>query len=1297
MAATLLLVVLAWGGRAFAQNADLDISQFAHSAWRVRDGFTKGTILSIAQTPDGYLWLGTEFGLVRFDGIRCVAWKPPSGQHLPSDYISTLLVAHDGTLWIGTLNGLASWKNGAFTRHTQLEQAYVLSLIEDSQQTIWIGTSGKSNKGRLCASRGGKIDCLDDGAFGETVDATYQDHEGNLWVAGQTGLWRWSPGPPIRYQFPSGEVEVNALLEGDTGGLMIAANDGLKQLVSGTIEELKLPGVTGQSWSSRFLGDRDGSLWIGTDRGLVHVHHGIVDRFRAVDGLSGDRVSALFQDREGSIWVATANGLDRFREYAIPTLTSSQGLSSSDIYAVQAMPDGSVWVATTDGLNHWQSTRVVVYRSGRDFAKSSPAAGAAPQTSRLITQISNSGLEGTTRSLNLDDDGRLWAVSDRGVFYLDHERFLRVPELGGNTSSTLGDGRGNVWILEKNRVFFWSPDRPLREISLPQFSQNTIRTELADPATGGLWLGFFQGGLVYVEDGKIVRSYGEENGFGGGRVNRLRFVARDEVLAATEHGLSRIKKGHIATLTSRNGLPCDEVYWSIEDDEHNVWLYMPCGLVRLPRAEWSAWTKDPQYVLRTKLFDTSDGVRSVGLYAYHASRVTTSPDGKLWFSPSDGVSVIDAHHLPSNTVPPPVHIERVVANDKEYAVSNGLRIPPQVRSLFVDYTALSLVAPEKVHFRYRLKGQDQNWKEVINDRRVQYSNLPPGSYRFRVIACNNDGVWNETGDALEFAILPAYYQTTWFRLLCVAAFFFLLWVLYQLRLRKVELQFDTKLAERARIVQELRTIIDSIPGFVCAMSAKGEIELLNKRLLEYFGKTFEEMKAGWATSDSIHPEDRARSFELYKHSIQTGTPHEYEQRYRRADGVYRWFHRSACPVRDTEGHITGWYALMTDIEDRKRAEDELQRKEAFLAEGQHISSTGTFSWRLDTDEVALSREGYRIFDLDLNAPVTLEQIGKRVHHDDQAILSDRIMQARAAKEIQDYEVRLRMEDESVKYLQVSSHRTHRQDGGVEYIGAIQDVTQRRLAEESVNELRSELTHMARVASLGVLTASITHEVSQPLFGIMTNASTTLRMLGADPPNLEGAMETTRRTIRDGKRASEVIVRLRELFHKKDPKIERIDLNEAAREVLMLCSDEFQKSGVNVRQEFTDGLPHLAGDRVQLQQVILNLLRNASDAMIRVTDGPKELAIRTETDGPDNVCLKVRDTGEGIREQDAKALFKAFYTTKPDGMGIGLAVSQSIIERHGGRIWATTNDGPGATFAFSIPFKAVDGTDGPVSE
>jgi C4-dicarboxylate-specific signal transduction histidine kinase len=332
-----------------------------------------------------------------------------------------------------------------------------------------------------------------------------------------------------------------------------------------------------------------------------------------------------------------------------------------------------------------------------------------------------------------------------------------------------------------------------------------------------------------------------------------------------------------------------------------------------------------------------------------------------------------------------------------------------------------------------------------------------------------------------------------------------------------------------------------------------------------------------------------------------------------------------------------------------------------------------------------SEETSRIFELDQIAPVTNELFRSRVHPEDFPFLREMMDRARSGDGIDfEYEHRLLMPDHRVKYVSMACEGIRGQDGQLEYIAAVQDVTQRRLSEEALAKARSELARVARITSLGALTASIAHEVNQPLSGIITNASTCLRMLAADPPNFDGARETARRTIRDGNRASEIITRLRALFVKKETATETVDLNEATREVIALLRSELQRSQVILRAELRDDLPHITGDRVQLQQVILNLLRNASDAMGAINDRPRQLVIGTALDEDDRVRLTVQDAGVGFDAQAVDRIFEAFYTTKNDGMGIGLSVSRSIIESHHGRLWAEPNDGPGATFSFSIP-------------
>jgi signal transduction histidine kinase len=366
-----------------------------------------------------------------------------------------------------------------------------------------------------------------------------------------------------------------------------------------------------------------------------------------------------------------------------------------------------------------------------------------------------------------------------------------------------------------------------------------------------------------------------------------------------------------------------------------------------------------------------------------------------------------------------------------------------------------------------------------------------------------------------------------------------------------------------------------------------------------------------------------------------------------------------------------------------------RRSEAFLAEGQNLARIGSFSWLVETNEIKWSEQLYRIFEFEPGAPITIGLIASRVHPEDLHLMYDMVEKAQRAVTNFEYEHRLLMPDRSIKHLHLIAHANREREGRTEYIGAVQDVTQRRVSEEALSKARSDLAKVASITSLGVLTAAIAHEINQPLSGIITNANTCLRMLSGDLPNVDGARETARRTIRDGNRAADVIKRLRTLYSKKEPSPELMDLNDAAREVTSLSLSDLQRNQVILRYELADDLPPVIGDRIQLQQVILNLLRNASDAMRAIDGRPRDLLIRTERDHHDHVRLSVKDVGVGLAAKAADKLFEAFYTTKTDGMGIGLSISRSIIEAHHGRLWATANEGHGATFSFAIPSRPED--------
>jgi len=487
---------------------------------------------------------------------------------------------------------------------------------------------------------------------------------------------------------------------------------------------------------------------------------------------------------------------------------------------------------------------------------------------------------------------------------------------------------------------------------------------------------------------------------------------------------------------------------------------------------------------------------------------------------------------------------------------------------------------------------------------------------------------------------------------------------------------------------KIRRLVEANVVGIVMWNLEGAITGANEAFLRMVRYDREDLSSGRVRWTDLTPAEwRGHAERAVAELKATGSFQPFEKEYLRKDG-------SRVPVllggALLEESGKEGVAFVLDLSEQKRAESALRRSEAFLAEGQHLGQIGSFSWHVATDEITWSAELYRIYELEIGAPVTLELIRSRVHPEDVSLIEKMKMvdQEREGGRDFEWEYRLLMPDHSIKYMHAVAHATRDQDGQLEYIASVQDVTARRLAEEARDKARSELAHVARVMTLGTLTASIAHELNQPLSGIVTNASTCMRMLANDPPDVDGARETARRTIRDGNRASEVITRLRALFCKKDATTESVNLNEAALEVIALSLADLQKNGVILHPELADDLPLVTGDRVQLQQVILNLVLNASDAMSGVDDRPRQLVIRTERED-DRARLTVQDVGVGIEPSGVDKLFEPFYTTKSGGMGIGLSVSRSIIERHHGRLWATLNDGPGAAFSFSVP-RAPEG-------
>lgn len=803
----ILFLLLVTDSNVNALDPNKSVSQYGHTAWRIREGFFGGPVNAIAQTTDGYIWIGTNAGLFRFDGARFVSWNDISRSPLPSNQIYSLLGSSDGSLWIGTSNGLIRRTNQ--NQFTYLEDGGgIMKLLETARKEIWLTRNRSDNyRGRLCQIVDMDIRCYDedDGVpqFGATVPLI-QDNLGDFWIGGDTALLKWRPGASTIYRpealkSNTGMGGVYALSAASDGTLWVGIFSkgrglGLQRMIGGSLRPFIAPGLTGETVEVlTLLEDRDRNMWVGTgDQGIYRIHGDKIDQFRESDGLSGNFVLKSFEDQEGNLWVATTKGLDLFRDVRVSSFTTREGISSDAVVSVFAPRDGTVWIGNLGNLDqlnpNGKFTRRGKYLQG-----------------------------GQLTSFLEDSDGRIWV----GV-----ENTLRVSKGGRDRVVTKRDGgpvglikglaedsENNVWALNLGpprtlmRIRDYQVQEEFTEPQVPAASRIT-----ADPQNG-IWLGLTDGNLARFHNGN-TELFQFTHEAGDTRIEQLITGPDGSVMGAAPFGVVAWKNGKHQMLTVHNGLPCNEMYALVFDNYEDLWLYARCGLLRIAKAELEHWWNQPDHRVQLRVFDIADGAQP-GAAPFNSG--VKSVDGRLWFANFTVMQMIDPARLADNTVVPPVHVEEIIADRKSYSPFEEVKLPPLSRDLRIDYTALSFNAPQKVNFRYKLEGHDTEWQEAGTRRQAFYNDLPPGDYVFRVIASNNDGLWNVEGAILNFNIAAAWYQTNIFRVMCVAVLGVILWGLYRLRIRTISkamaARFDERLAERTRLAQELHdTYLQTIQG-----------------------------------------------------------------------------------------------------------------------------------------------------------------------------------------------------------------------------------------------------------------------------------------------------------------------------------------------------------------------------------------------------------------------------------------------------------------------------------------------------
>jgi signal transduction histidine kinase/ligand-binding sensor domain-containing protein len=818
-AASAFCVVWVLTGTAWALDPHRHITQFGHSAWRAQDGLVNRS-LAITQTADGYVWIATLDGLVRFDGVKLSPWSPPPGESLPNAGFGakSLLGARDGSLWIGTNAGLSRLKDGhLFNYTTTARSPSIAAIVEDREGTIWVTRHFVNDgMGPLCRVAGERLICYSkkDGLVPTVALGLAAQPDGTLWFACQM-VCRFAAGAFTSYfdeqlTDPAAGIGAVDIAAEPSGSVWASFNGigprlGVQHYADGKWAPFVVPGFDGSTVRSDVLFvDRERTLWVGTtSKGLYHVHDGHGDHYERADGLSGNDILSMYEDREGNLWVVTGGGIDMFHDTSVVTFSATEGLVGSAVNSVLALRDGTVWVGTEEALN---------IIDGNGILPIDPRHGLPGQD---------------VTGLFEDSAGRVWLGVANTVMTYERGRFSAMASADGRPLTSVGhasafadDRDGNVWALMT--VTPSGPQHLLRikyQRVVEDIPVGTIVSRahlLATDRQEGVWIAGSLGELARVRNGKADIVVRLENLEGPVLGYSLSVDSDGSAWFATNRGLYRWQHGRLSRLESRNGLPCASIYSAIRDDDGAFWLYARCGLLRIAASDWAAWLQSPDHKVSVDIFDLHDGAQPA-LGQRSQPVVSKSPDGRLWFNGQWFVQMIDPRRTYSNTVPPPVRIEALVADGKNYATVAPARLPPLRRQLEIDYTALSFKFPQKVLFRYRLEGHDAEWHDAGNRRQASYNDLRPGNYRFRVVASNDAGVWNEAGAAIDFSITPAWFQTRSFAVAIGIAVLLAASALYRLRVRQIartmKARFDERLAERTRVARDIHdTLLQTVQG-----------------------------------------------------------------------------------------------------------------------------------------------------------------------------------------------------------------------------------------------------------------------------------------------------------------------------------------------------------------------------------------------------------------------------------------------------------------------------------------------------
>jgi PAS domain S-box-containing protein len=1118
-------------------------------------GLSQTRVSSVVQDNLGFIWFGTQYGLNRFDGYRSKVFKhePGRSDSLSCVYIHSLFIDHSGTLWVGCEGFLDKFDpiTETFTHYRINTPTTVIT--EDFSGILWLATGkglyslnpGTGQTVRYVHDQGDPASIS-----GDSISYIGEDRSRRFWIGNSGGLDQFDRKTgkviwhaPLRSEathFHEDKFGVFWVATSDSSCSLATLNVAAAQVTCHNID-YESGGVTRTNVVADMLESRDGTMWLSSTAGLLRLdrQHKRIIRYHNQssdnESLASDLVLSIYQDKEGNIWTCFQETEPNFfseMPQAFETFTHQRGsLVNALVTSIYEDHNGILWIGSMGGLN----------RIDRRAGKNTVPAG--------------SGVHNEILSILEDRSGLIFGTFHQGLQRIDPETGEPSPYSKSHEASNLAnqpimrliiDHNGTLWAATYGSVSrFDSPTGNFIRYTLDK--QNSVQyQEIEEDSEGTLWLGARSGlhrfdprtrqFTVYEHNPDDPRSLSDN------RVNSVHFDRSGNMWVGTQNGLDQFdpRTGLVKAYYQKDGLAGDVVSCILEDERGLLWMSTNKGLSSF----------DPQSH-SFQSFSSADGLSGPDLTGWGACY--RSPSGEMFFGGFSGATAFYPSRIVNNSFVPrtvltefrlsgnPVPIGPESPLKRSIVYDDSITLAHQQNMFSIEFSALSYFSAETNRYRYKLEGLDDGWHEVgSNQRTANYTTLPAGTYFFDVQGATSRGNWSEPGARLRIEILPPWWNTWWFRLLCAAAFLGVLGILYRLRIHQVRRQ------ER-----NLRDVIETIPTFAWTALPDGSMDFVNRHWREYTGLSTENtVGSGW--QDAVHVQDLERHIAKWRACLATGRTFETEVRYRRAaDAEYRWFLTRAVPLRDENGRIVKWYGVSNDIEDRKRAE----------------------------------------------------------------------------------------------------------------------------------QLQTDLTHASRVSTMGELVASIAHELAQPITVTTAHARASLRWLERDPPDLTEVRKGTEKIMEAGALASGIINHLRSLYTKAPPKRELVAMNEVVGEMVGMMRGEARGHGVSIRTDLKDDLPMTVADRVQFQQVLMNLMLNGIEAM-KDTGGVLTVKSQLREDG--QIEISVKDTGAGLPVGKADQIFDAFFTTKPHGSGMGLAITKSIVESHGGRIWANGNGGRGATFYFTLP-------------